>query len=414
MHYQSPRDSAIGAATSSPILELLGGALLALLVFSGQVKETALFAWSPVDLTAAASVLVAFFMVISTARQGLPARRVWLPAVLWLVFAFPLFYTILTPDSTNKIQLLFTVTFLLAVAPFLLLRTLTQVRGFILGTVVLGIAAAYLVANAGATVAGFDSRFYLEGADTISTARLAAAAGIVCILWGLAAPATRIAKFGVIALGAVLFAVAFASGSRGPVLGAAIALFLLIVIAAHFRGRRLKVILTAGLAAAATASVASVTSGDGFNRIVSYVSGEEDASTFARDLLSAEAWRIILETPFGIGWGNFYFGSGLFGYPHNTYLEVTAEGGWIAGLLFLGIVLLAAVRYLQLEPTVENLVLYGLFIFAALNAAVSSNLIGNRLLIVLMFVPFAASVLPRQARVWPRNTSVAKPATKQL
>jgi O-antigen ligase len=111
--------------------------------------------------------------------------------------------------------------------------------------------------------------------------------------------------------------------------------------------------------------------------------------------LTKEAWRLIETNPAGIGWGNFYFGGGIFSYPHNTYLEVAVEAGWIIGFVFAALCMVAAIRYLRLPPSPEWLVMFGLFVFAALNAAVSSNLTGNRLLIVALFAAFVLPVVSK-------------------
>lgn len=375
----------------------VGGAALAVLVFSGQVKDTVLFSWLPVDLTVAAAAITALALLVDLGRHGLPSGRVWIVLALFALFALPLAVAPLAEQGVEKTQLLFTVTLLIAVAPFVLLRRIVQVRGFLAATALLGLVAGYLVWTDGATANGFDSRFYLEGADTIGTARLAAAAAMVCLLIAFAASLSKPRRFMLFAAGLALLSVAFASGSRGPVLGALIALLILVVVAPPFKRRRVPALIVAVAGALVTAWVASQQAGEAFVRIASFVAGEADASTVARDLLTTEAWRIIQETPAGIGWGNFYYGGGLFSYPHNTFLEVAVEAGWFIGLVFAGLCLVASIRYLRLPQSPEWLVMFGLFMFAVLNATVSSNLTGNRLLIVTLFAAFVVPVVGRKA-----------------
>lgn len=376
----------------------VGGVALALLVFSGQVKETVLFSWLPVDLTIAAAAVTALALVVDLGRHGLPSGRVWIAVALFALFALPLAVAPVAEQGVEKVQLLFTVTLLIAVAPFVLLRRRMQVRGFLVATVMLGLIAAYVVWTSRTTSTGFDSRFYLEGADTIGTARLAASAAMVCLLIAFSASLTKPRRLLLFVAGIALLTVAFASGSRGPVLGALLALFVLVIVAPQFKRRRLLVLVLSIAGALITAWVAAQQAGDAFARIAAFVDGQADDSTVARELLTREAWRLIEINPAGIGWGNFYFGGGLFSYPHNTYLEVAVEAGWFIGLIFAGLCVVAAIRYLRLPQSPEWLVMFGLFVFAALNAAVSSNLTGNRLLIVTLFAALALPLAERRDR----------------
>ena len=62
--------------------------------------------------------------------------------------------------------------------------------------------------------------------------------------------------------------------------------------------------------------------------------------------LWAETWPVISDNPLGVGYGNWAVESGTVGFmwPHNLFLEVFAEAGWIAGAVIVGATLWVVVK----------------------------------------------------------------------
>ncbi|WP_336501625.1 O-antigen ligase family protein [Microbacterium paraoxydans] len=372
---------------SSRRLGTWGAIALSLLVFSGQLKATVLFSWLPIDLTLVTAGFVGLSMARSRFRGGAASLYWFLPILLWLAFLLPLIYSPPAIDF-EKVALLFTVTFILATAPFYILRTEPQRRAFLWATAIIALVSSTVILTTGTTVQGYASRYIIEGTDSIGTARVAASGAVVCLLFALTR-GLRVADRTVgVAAGAGLMMVALTTGSRGPVLAAAFAIGLATLFSPAFKKYRVRVAVAVATVGVTTFVIASQQSSDGFDRILSFFS-REDESTIARNVLSSEALSIIEANPGGIGWGNFSIGNGQFRYPHNLFLEVPMEGGWLAAIIMFVILAAAAVRYLLIPQDPTQVIMFALLVFAAINASVSSDVNGNRLLWVAMFAAFA-------------------------
>lgn len=380
----------------------VGAIFLCLLVFSGQMKETVIFSWLPVDLTSLTAGITAVSLIRSRIKHGAASSWIWLVAVLWIVFTFPLLHTDMTPAAADKVTLLFTVTLLIAAAPFYLLRTHHQRRAFLWTTAAIGVVATLLVVVTGTTVEGYTSRYIIEGADSIGTARVAGAGALVYLLYSVTRGRRIGTRLTFAASGVVMLVVAVASGSRGPVLATAGALVIAVLASRELKKYRLRVVATLLLGGIAVLWIARKQSAEGLDRVLNFVSGESDASTQARDFLAEQAWYMINTNPFGFGWGGYNIDE-IYSYPHNTFLEVPAEAGWVAGVIFFLVTAFSGFRYLFTQRTPEDMIFLALFVFAVLNAAVSSNLPGNRLLVIMMFAAWSITL----TKTTPRSDAVA-------
>jgi hypothetical protein len=96
-----------------------------------------------------------------------------------------------------------------------------------------------------------------------------------------------------------------------------------------------------------------------------------------------EAWDVIPGHFWGLGWGGLsdlgpLSGGGNLGpggapYPHDIWLQVTAEAGWIAGAALIVFVLCSLRRLRRLATSPYPAVLFGMAVFWVTQASLSGN-----------------------------------------
>ena len=377
-----------------PVKQRFGPVMLAVLVFAGQFKANPLLAWVPVDFTGLAMVLVILAGIMSRVQEGKTTGRFAVPLIVWVLFFPAIAVASMDAYTVTKLTTLFSVSLVLAIAPFFLLRTAEQQRAFVLGIAALGLFAsiALLLGERGE---GEYARLTLEGGQTIGTARVVMAAAIVLLLWAFRPDATGRVRLLALIAGVGLVVLAFMTGSRGPTLAGAVAIVVTVLVAPAFRRRRGRAIVGAVVLGAIAVAVAANQAGFGFVRILSVFSGDSGSSTLARQRLWDVAAESIARHPFGRGWGSFNLDGGTFRYPHNVILEVGYELGWFALLAAIALITFAIVRAARLGTSTTGAAMFALLIFAVLNAMVSSDINGGRLLIVALFAAFAIPVARR-------------------
>lgn len=172
------------------------------------------------------------------------------------------------------------------------------------------------------------------------------------------------------------------TGSRGPVIGLAISLVVVIGVTLGVRGARAGWIVL--LAVLAVAIMASALLGDAEG--VEWAIGRGDSG---RASLYSTSVGLMAAHPAGVGWGEFstIAVTGDIAYPHNLYLEAGAEGGIIAFVVVLvltGIALVWAMRTYRQTGRASDLLLLAVYAYALANAQLSSDIVGNRMLWVTM------------------------------
>lgn len=217
-----------------------------------------------------------------------------------------------------------------------------------------------------------------------------------------------------------LIAVAFiASGSRGPVLGLASGLLVLLLLTLRDRASRLRVALVVATGIAAAFMVGRLVPPENVERSLSVITGTEDGvSSNGRFELWSEAWTAFVQHPLGgIGTGGFSSANPSEMYPHNLLLEVASELGLVGLLLVLGTLLYAVGALVQAwrgagdeaRPAVAFVA--AILVSMLLNSLVSSNLPTNNGL--WLAVGLATGLAPAGIRVsraaaWPsRGLSAA-------
>lgn len=361
---------------------------LALLICAGQIKNSRVLSWLPFDLTGMALLLVILTAIDAALRFGSPKSHFALPIAIWTLF---LPAVLLTPNEStadNKVLTLYTVTFALAIAPFFLLRLQEQRRAFVLFLAAISVFAVVNGLYLSPTRAdSYTQLQVLEGADTIGSSRVAFCASLVLLLFALLRrfhPLLRL-TFVTIALTSASFAIS--TGSRGPALSMIAALILTVGISPIFARNRVRAIGAISVTLAVIIPIAFSSTPEGIARIVSVLLGEGDTSTQAREALWTNAEKMIVEHPFGTGWG--FFESKYGSYPHNLILELGAETGVLVTAIFLVFIAASLRRAVQAAGTPANTVLLALLAFSICNSMVSSDFNDNRLLIVCLFAPWS-------------------------
>ncbi|PRB56774.1 hypothetical protein CQ034_18470 [Microbacterium sp. MYb45] len=368
----------------------LGGYAIVLLVVAGQFKSHPALSWLPFDLTLVAGGIVAIAMVISVFGLGAPSRFTILPVILWLLLLPTVATAMPSPYGQTKVFTLFTITFLLALSPFFLLRTPTQRRSFLHALVVAGAIASIDVLAGGSSVELY-GRVSAEGTDTIGTARLAMAGAVALAVIAMSRESrVRVRLFSL--FGALSLAViALMTGSRGPALAAALSILVAVALAPMFNKYRVRAL--AAVAALGTVAVFVVARDGnvGFARILTFVSGDTDRSSLARTQMWEAAWEGILRVENGQGWGSFAEIGGPNPYPHNLLLEVGFEAGFIAMVAVAVLLLAGAISALRRATDGTGVAFFALLVFSAFNAMVSSDINGSRLLVVVLFAAWAVN-----------------------
>lgn len=224
-------------------------------------------------------------------------------------------------------------------------------------------------------------RTVLPGLNPIGTARVCGLSVVLLItgtLLGRFKSNLQMALFFIILVPSVV--ATFLTGSRGPVLSVAVSVVLIVLFwkpVSRETSRLRWVLLICGIAS-----------------VVSFLWIDENSSRLqstdssGRDTLFLIAWDAIKKNPTGIGWGNYgtLFEVGwekdTVNYPHNIFLEIAVEGGWLACLGFSTLFILAAQNVFRgaRQGNRTAAIVFSLLVFTIVNASLSSDLVGNRLM----------------------------------
>lgn len=368
----------------SPRWAWIGPAALAVFVYAGQLQASALLSWFPLPMTITASAIGVVAFIFARAKNGRGTWTIALPIILWFVFFLGIYQASWDEYTSQKLLALYTFTFFAVLAPFHLLRMPSQRRAFIVTLGVIAVLAGVLTLadpNAGA------GTVVLDGTNTIGTARIAGTGALIFFILAvvLRGTATRLACVG-LAVG--LFGVLVAVGSRGPFLGILVGIIGVLVLSPVLKRRRFAGVFWSVALAGTAFWWATQQSFYGSDRAFAWLSGERDRSTAAREYMWDFSWQNIAWEPVGLGWGDFanlpaVAGTNL-SYPHNLFLEVFYEAGWIAGIALLVFVVASLVRMWLRSHEPPIAVLFALLLFTLVNAMVSGDINDNRLMWLLL------------------------------
>lgn len=389
--------------------DFVGAVALGVLAYSGQLKLLPTMGWNPVDLTLLAGAITIGCSIIFFLSKR-PSLGILVPTGLWICFLFPAFSVADTSYGTQKLLTLFTFTLIVALAPFFVLRT-EQQRRFFLGTL---IALACFVAvtsyQGGALESLTGSTF--EDISPIGLSRVMGTGVVVLLIFVFSGGIRAVWRVTMLVMASGLLVVIFASGRRGPVLAIVVGVLLALAFAPAFHKHRIRTFFV-GLIALIGAGWYALSRGSaGSERVFSFLTGEQDASTSAREYIWAEALDLVASHPAGVGWaafpqyadvGTMTSASGRM-YPHNLFLEGFVEAGWLVGTLLLVFSVAAVLRLRKLAITPTLAACLGLLGFTLTNAMVSGDVNDQKLMWIILSLAFVLTRRPSEisAPVTPR------------
>lgn len=244
--------------------------------------------------------------------------------LVFAVLALPLFLapSAATEYGATKIQNLFSLTLVSLLAATMVRDRAALVgfaRAWTVGSFILAVGALTGVADSVGRAAG------LEDSNPIWLAR-AIATGLVFLTWLAGVRGIRLLHAAPV--GALLILGIFATGSRGPLLGAAVGVLIVLIAVVRATG----VFILVGVIFAGTAALWLSPAVQNSRIGETLISPNQDVTGAVRIELWRATWAIIRTHPLGVGYGNWeLFVPGPQRYPHNLLMEATSELGWLVG-----------------------------------------------------------------------------------
>jgi O-Antigen ligase len=174
---------------------------------------------------------------------------------------------------------------------------------------------------------------------------------------------------------AFLGAALLSTGSRGPASALAIALLIVVLGQRHHRVLRLATSVVACVAFAAVVALTPLVAGSRFDGF--FVDPTVGLDRSGRSRLLELTMPVIAHHPGGVGYGGWKSAAGVavHRYPHNLWLELTAEAGWLVGAVFALLTAVVVWRLFRLTATSPHAtVALGLLTFEVVCVSVSGDL----------------------------------------
>jgi hypothetical protein len=272
-----------------------------------------------------------------------------------------------------------------------LLHRRRQLTVFLLSVAVVATLVTLLAAAGQQTDS--TARLRMDGTSPITLARMSIITLTFCWLSVRLLLALRFPWF-LLPLALCALYVAVATGSRGPLLSFGLCLVVLEVISRRYHRISLvpKWWLLGAVGVAGLLIVSGLIPADPIQRLYQFVSGGYDRSLSQRATLYDSGLRLLSEHPFGIGIGGFSEHAILdLRYPHNVFLEVGVELGWVPLLCLLSLCIWSAwilFLVLKTECSWTTCLLAMMVVMSGINAMVTGDLNDNRMFFALILVPF--------------------------
>ncbi|MGZ4317709.1 MAG: O-antigen ligase family protein [Gaiellaceae bacterium] len=410
----------LSASVSVAVPVALAGAPTILIALLGRNP----FPHGAISLMVFAWTAVAILLALTREEDALPARAVLsVPVVASLaLFALMTLRLGASPSSgygSVKIRLFLAENLTLLVAGIIIGRRRRHMNIYVALTLVYSTVAALVLAKGLVTGHGLSNlagRFSLyEDESPIGLARDASLGLIVAVYVLLWSRSGFLRLFAFVA--APLIAVAFfAAGSRGPVLGFVVGLVVLLAVTLRDPASRRRIALLSLAAPIAAVAAIRLVPGADLQRSLSFLlfGGGGNTASNGRYLLWHQAWDAFHAHPLlGLGTGAFASINPEL-YPHNLFLEMAAELGFLGVVLVGLIVVSGSLRLGQVvsratgEDRGHGALAAGLLAAALVNALVSSDITGNHLL--WLAVGFGVGLTVRRA---PATSEAAEPAPLQ-
>ena len=373
--------------------------LLALFVFVPYFESAPGIRAIPFDPTAALAALVLAVCAVRVLNGGLRIPPMGFLVPLGIIGILLVLGWTDTPDPAygrEKTEKFFTVTLLAALAPFALLGSKQALHQFLWAIVAGAVVVAALTPVLEPTVApGIATEYdtkgrYSFGGQIFPARFLCTGALILFLVPGLL---TGRRRFLAVPAAVAISVVALGFGARGPVAAFAATLVAVAAISALRSPRQLAVVLVAVAAAAAALPFVAVP-GSAAGRLAG--AANDPVATLRGDnrfLLYEQALQLFRQNPIaGAGTGAYAAYSGivspprqLLRYPHNIFLELGAENGFVPVLAFLSMVVGGVVALMRRVIAADDreerqllTIVLGLFILNFLSTQVSGDLNDNR------------------------------------
>jgi O-antigen ligase len=391
-------------------------AVVTLYMFAGMYKGDPRFAWIPVDPTVlffALSILIGTLILVSKPlfRPGLPAVVAGLALVTW--FAISLLWSPSQIYGPDKVFFMATLALWGLIAGAMIIAPdRTRLRRLFAVLVLASLVAAleaiavYLEAGGG--------RLWVGSGNYLLLGRLCGlGAEVVFVAWLFMR--RRFALYGLVCLGLFgLFGfVLIIGGGRGPLIATVASLLLTLVagVRTSRHGLRLAAYeapaIALGLFALGALTVwitSSEQMPETLSRLEPLAEGAGlDSSAQSRVDHYETALGLWNDAPvLGHGAGSWPLLVGrpdAVGYPHNIFAEAAVEGGVIGLVLLAGLLMIALrpVSFAKVRRDPLSMCVLMLFINGFVNAMVSGDLPGNRVLFLLIGT-LSALALPQPAQ----------------
>lgn len=373
---------------------------VALFLLVGMLKAdpriSSTFAFDLTIVLAAVLALSCFLKLSRRTGSRPPVPRPYPLYVLLVVMMLTsLFYTPNVGAGADKCARFVFLTGLAVVSPHILFDSVRKLRVFLYALAGFG----FLFSLDALTRLGGRERLTTLGGLTI---QLGTAAGItLAIFWTMLLPRFPLRhRVLMLPLLAVPLLALIGSGARGPVVGAICVLLFGVVV------HRFLLADAVILAAVGCAGLALVGIPQASYEYLSTLLGARSIAVmgFRNDLMSL-AWQLIQEHPFlGVGIGGYPYYSPnpqIYGWPHNIFLELGAELGIMAALIFAALVAcsfkeaVAQIRDRQFPLLNLSFAVLSLMIFGFLQMIKSGDINDNRSMWLYLGLPFLLRSLSR-------------------
>jgi hypothetical protein len=181
------------------------------------------------------------------------------------------------------------------------------------------------------------------------------------------------------------------TGSRGPLIAAVAGCALLAM-----QSVRSRLVLKATISIAVVASISALVVGTGLiDWLIEFraIRTQDNSASF-RILMLQHATRLIAEFPEGIGLGAFFYQGAT--YPHNIFVELVVEWGWLPGCIAISIIL-GSIFGLALKMKEFNFVL-AVYLMEILNASFSGDITSPRMLYGIVFASYSWAFFEAKSR----------------
>lgn len=363
---------------------VLGPIFLGVFLTVAALKPAPVLRGLPVDLTVFLGSLTALAVAHSfVVRRRHCIRRPLImgTATFAIIWATLLWSPTPSGEAMEKMARLFTLTLLAAISPLVLVQTRTEARIFL--TTLGGVGALACLLAIMYTDTG---RYAIADGSTITGGRVAGL-GFVIATWWLF---HRKYAWALVPLGLTAF-VALGIGSRGP-LAAMIVAAGMIILTAPWSQRHNALWNAVGIGLVAlTLAVGMAWGPDAATaRVASMVrSHKEEVNFVARAHLVDQALEDAARNPAGVGVGTWTGGSpggSIVVYPHNIFVEILLEAGWVAGVVFAATVVASALGLWKLRKDPLSAAFLAVLAYWIINASISGDINGNRGLFALVSI----------------------------